>query len=165
MVSPSAQQQRSAPLAGRGFLFLPLKDIVDQVYSVYFHIVSDASQAPLECSPYREKWADEEADTPLMPVASRDLASKLVTTKSAKWAHVKGLEFRAQGELKTPWGHGKWGVLIDKPGVAFADFGGAMHEITFERWPCVYLDAMRGWRGRARFDGCVERVLSSFRAV
>ena len=47
----------------------------------------------------------------------------------------KGLEFRAQGELKTPWGHGKWGVLIDKPGVAFADFGGAMHEITFERWP------------------------------
>ena len=125
----------SAPLPGRGFLFLPLKDIVDQVYSVYFHIVSDASQAPLECSPYREKWADEEADTPLMPAASRDLARKLVATKSAKWAHVKGLEFRAQGELKTPWGHGKWGVLIDKPGVAFADFGGAMHEITFERWP------------------------------
>ena len=39
------------------------------------------------------------------------------------------------GELGTPWSKGKWGALPDKPGILFADFGGAQHELSFERWP------------------------------
>ena len=47
-----------------------------------------------------------------------------------------GMVFEAQGLLKTPWGKGKWGVLPDQPGIIFADFGGAQHELSFEAsWP------------------------------
>ena len=48
---------------------------------------------------------------------------------------MRGLEFGDGGALRTPWSRGEWGVLPDKPGVVFADFGGARHELTFERWP------------------------------
>ena len=83
----------------------------------------------------REAWSDEEADTPLVPPASRELARRVAKARRARWAGVKGLEFRAGGELSTPWSKGTWGVLADKPGVLFADFGGARHELDFARWP------------------------------
>jgi DUF1680 family protein len=120
---------------GRGFLFYPLKDIVDEAYSVYFHVVVDAASAPRECSVLRDPWRDYDADSPPVPAASRELARKVLGVKAARWSNVKGLEFGAQGVLKTPWSEGSWGVLPDRPGVLFADFGGAQHELTFERWP------------------------------
>ena len=93
------------PAHGRGFLFMPLKDIVDQVYSVYFHVVVERSLAPVECSVLREPWRDDDADA--HSPAAVALAKRVAATKGGKWGGVKGLEFQPQGVLKTPWGVGK----------------------------------------------------------
>ena len=62
--APSARGRdasRTPPL--RGFLFMPIKHIVDQVYSVYFYVVAEAHEAPIECSVLREAWSESLADT------------------------------------------------------------------------------------------------------
>ena len=58
------------------------------------------------------------------------------------WAGIKGLQFQPQGQLKTPWGTGVWGILpigadfrddgFCKAGCAFADFSGALHNVRFD---------------------------------
>ena len=135
---------------GRGFLFAPLKDMIDEAYSVYFYVVASARDAPLECSVRREPWQEEDADSPYYAPASRQLAARVLRAADAKWASMKGLRFEVGGLLQTPWAKGKWGVLPDKEGVLFADFGGAQHELTFETWPafissrCSDGDVVRG---------------------
>ena len=38
--------------------------------------------------------------------------------------------FKAQGELQTPWGKGRWGPLGDD--ALFADFVGSRHNLQFD---------------------------------
>ena len=110
---------------------MPLKDIVDQVYSVYFFITSDPALAPTECSVLREPWTDDNLDA--YSTEAVTFALRILATTGGTWGSAKGLKFMPQGVLKTPWGPGKWGVLAD--GRVFADFGGGQHELTFETWP------------------------------
>ena len=62
----------------------------------------------------------------------------------------EGFGFGPRGTLRTPWGSGVWGVLPDKPGLLFADFGGSRHELSFDAWPaftsarCADGDVVRG---------------------
>ena len=119
----------------RGFVLWPLKEMVDEAYTVYFYVVRAAADAPLECSVVRERWRDEDADSPYVAPASRALARRVRAAAGATWGGVRGLAFEAEGALRTPWSVGRWGVLPDKPGVLFADFGGARHELAFDEWP------------------------------
>ena len=68
------------------------------------------------------------------------------------WSGIEALEFRAAGELKTPWGSGVWGALAratpdaaagraaaeaddfcaGENGCLFADFSGALHNVRFD---------------------------------
>ena len=41
------------------------------------------------------------------------------------------MTFKAGGELSTPWGGGRWGVLRGER--LFADFVGSRHNLKFER--------------------------------
>ena len=72
-------------------------------------------------------------------IARSPLASKVVGTRWL-WAGIKYLEFRDAGELKTPWGTGKWGLAQKPKGLAacqppneclFADFSGGAHHVSF----------------------------------
>ena len=123
----------ATPERGRGFLFVPLKDVVDEVYSVYFHVAHNET-LPTECSMTREAWRGE-AEAERVPAATRELAARVLSVGAANWAGVKGMRFEAEGQLQTPWNKGKWGALHDKPATLFADFGGAQHELTFAEWP------------------------------
>ena len=105
------------------------------VISVYFYIAQDPADAPTECSIVREPWGELDADSPPAPHAAADLAKRVLGSKGGRWGHVNGFTFQQQGVLKTPWGRGKWGILPDKPGFLFADFGGARHELNFGSWP------------------------------
>ena len=125
---------RGGAAAWRGFVFMPLKDIVDYVYSVYFYVVPNQADAPIECAVVREPWRDD-ADSPPAPRASAELARRVLGSKGGQWGQIKGFGFEPQGVLKTPWGRGKWGVLPERPGVIFADFGGGKHELLFDAWP------------------------------
>ena len=59
---------------------------------------------------------------------------------------------RSGGELKTPWSNGMWGALPEgvdynddgfcKLGCLFADFGGALHNIRFDR----DMQTFKSWR-------------------
>ena len=109
---------------------MPLKDIVDYVYSVYFYVVPNQADAPVECAAVREPWRDEDADSPPAPPASAQLARRVLSSKGGQWGQIKGFGFEPQGILKTPWGHGKWGVQPERPGVIFANFGGGKHELN-----------------------------------
>ena len=91
------------PPRGRGFLFLPLKDIVDQVYSVYFHVSPDLASLPAECSMLRFPWSDAQR----VPAASRRLARRVLATTGAQWGGAHGVVFKARGELQTPWNTGQ----------------------------------------------------------
>jgi hypothetical protein len=44
------------PPRGRGFTFMPLKDVIDEAYSVYFWVHPDETVLPRECSTTREPW-------------------------------------------------------------------------------------------------------------
>ena len=178
------------PQTGRGYLFLPLKDVVDQVccspshressigasltmlrfckcacppvssepecrpctvvqvYSVYFHVSTDPAVLPFECSAVRKPWNDHV----IVSAAARELALRILAARKASWAGVQGMEFRADGVLRTPWNKGRWGVLPSGDGEApriWADFGGARHELAFT-WPafqstrCSDGDTVRG---------------------
>ena len=84
-------------------------------------------------------------------IAGSALASKVLNTRW-KWATIPGLEFKAGGELKTPWSNGMWGALPEgvdynddgfcKLGCLFADFGGALHNIRFDR----DIQTFKSWR-------------------
>ena len=73
-------------------------------------------------------------------IEQSDLA-KRVEGSAWSWAGIEGLRFNAQGELKTPWGVGIWGVLAASDpksdgghcaaGCLFADFSGALHNLAF----------------------------------
>ena len=121
---------------GRGFLFVPLKEVIDEVYSVYFYVGADASAVPRECSSLREPWSEEgDGADDSVDAASRALAQKVLAASEGRWGRIKGLAFESRGVLRTPWGSGRWGVLPERPGELFADFGGARHELTFDAWP------------------------------
>lgn len=74
-------------------------------------------------------------------IRGSDLARRLMGT-SWTWSGIKGLQFMEQGQMKTPWGTGVWGILptnIDyrdagfcAPGCAFVDFSGALHNLRFD---------------------------------
>ena len=75
-------------------------------------------------------------------ISSSPLASKVVGTRWS-WSGIDALEFKAAGELVTPWGSGGWGALphdekSDKQGFCgaegclFADFSGALHNVRFD---------------------------------
>ena len=145
------------PPRGRGFTFLPLKDVVDEAYSVYFWVHPDETVLPRECSTTREPWgrsgaarrgerassradgrqggqpSDRAADDAASPSAA--LAHKVMAVRDGQWGGVQGLRFEAHGALVTPWGKGSWGALPGKPMMLFADFGGAQHELEFEDFP------------------------------
>lgn len=145
------------PPRGRGFTFLPLKDVVDEAYSVYFWVHPDETLLPRECSTMREPWgrsgaarrgerassradgrqggqpSDRAADDAVSPSAA--LAHKVMAVRDGQWGGVQGLRFEAHGALVTPWGKGSWGALPGKPTMLFADFGGAQHELGFEDFP------------------------------
>lgn len=123
----------ATPERGRGFLFVPLKEIVDEVYSVYFYVSHNVT-LPTECGMMREAWGSE-AEAERAPAATRELAARVLSVGAANWAGAKGMRFEAGGRLKTPWNTGVWGALPDKPATLFADFGGAQHELTFAKWP------------------------------
>ena len=100
-----------------------------------FYVLPDASKAPLECSVLRSLvWNEEElADSPRVPPSSRDLARRVAKARTARWGTISGLRFEAGGVLHTPWDRrGRWGVLPDRPGTLFADFGGGQHELSWE---------------------------------
>ena len=135
----------------------PIKDIVDEVYSVYLWIVREPTSAPRECSVLREPWRGDGAaaaaaddDDLDLPRASVELARRVQTMSGGRWAGAKGFGFGPRGTLRTPWGSGVWGVLPDKPGLLFADFGGSRHELSFDAWPaftsarCADGDVVRG---------------------
>lgn len=145
------------PPRGRGFTFMPLKDVIDEAYSVYFWIHPDETVLPRECSTTREPWgrsgaarrgerassradgrqggqpSDRAADDAASPSAA--LAHKVMAVRDGQWGGVQGLRFEAHGALVTPWGKGSWGALPGKPTMLFADFGGAQHELGFEDFP------------------------------
>ncbi len=108
------------------------------------------SEAPHECSVLRQRWSDEDADTPLIASASRELARRVMRARAARWGSVRGRSFEPGGMLKTPWSKGTWGVLLDQPGAIFADFGHSQHELSFAAWPaftstrCADGDVVRG---------------------
>lgn len=145
------------PPRGRGFTFMPLKDVIDEAYSVYFWVHPDETVLPRECSTTREPWgrsgaarrgerassradgrqggqpSDRAADDAASPSAA--LAHKVMAVRDGQWGGVQGLRFEAHGALVTPWGKGSWGALPGKPTMLFADFGGAQHELGFEDFP------------------------------
>ena len=79
------------------------------------------------------------------------LAARVMGTRWT-WSGIEALEFRAAGELKTPWGSGVWGALAraapdaaagraaaeaddfcaGENGCLFADFSGALHNVRFD---------------------------------
>mmetsp|Transcript_33962 Transcript_33962/g.47046 ORF Transcript_33962/g.47046 Transcript_33962/m.47046 type:complete len:726 (-) Transcript_33962:56-2233(-) len=65
------------------------------------------------------------------------LGQRMIATGKAAWGGVKYVDFLAGGELKTPWGIGKWGVLdaTATPSTFFADFAGAQHKLSVTSWP------------------------------
>ena len=67
--------------------------------------------------------------------AARSVAERVIAAAAAQWGGIPGIVFRPDGVFQTPWNEGRWGALPDKPGLLFADFGGAMHELTFGAWP------------------------------
>jgi hypothetical protein len=63
--------------------------------------------------------------------------SKLGENEPFSWGGVPGLRFLEGGDLKTPWGKGRWGFIdkgkgqLDNASV-FAEFAGSKHLLTFE---------------------------------
>lgn len=80
-----------------------------------------------------------------------ELAGRITSAGgSATWSGIKGLAFRSNGMLETPWGSGSWGVLrgcgaacSTQPDQLFADFIGQQHVVTLHKdgWP--KLNSMR----------------------
>ena len=90
------------------------------------------------CSRLREPWRENRSGTISsgMPPASIELGRRVLASRSAHWgSSFNALSFLPQGQLRTLWGEGAWGVLPDAPGKLFADFGGGQHELRFESWP------------------------------
>jgi len=54
----------------------------------------------------------------------------------AEWGGIKFVEFLEGGQLKTPWGNGRWGVMdMAKSDMLYADFVGAEHQLQLKSWP------------------------------
>ncbi|KAL3924150.1 MAG: hypothetical protein SGPRY_004000 [Prymnesium sp.] len=74
-------------------------------------------------------------------IEGSQLANRIIGT-SWTWSGITGLAFQREGQAKTPWGTGVWGILpkdIDynddgfcEVGCAFLDFSGALHNLRFD---------------------------------
>ena len=68
-------------------------------------------------------------------VSNHALASRLID-EVWTWGGTKPFVFKTGGELKTPWGAGKWSLVRDgastSPNAIWADFVGAHHLLKFE---------------------------------
>ena len=85
----------------------------------------------------RTPWGTSAASAgaPLLP-STLYLGQQMIFAKDTLWGGVKGLHFKQDGVLETPWGMGKWGALPDQGSrVMFADFGGSTHELDFNAFP------------------------------
>mmetsp|Transcript_9607 Transcript_9607/g.26552 ORF Transcript_9607/g.26552 Transcript_9607/m.26552 type:complete len:233 (-) Transcript_9607:528-1226(-) len=73
-------------------------------------------------------------------IQASKLASAVVGTHWT-WAGIKTLSFLPSGNLKTPWGTGKWGIALRPKGMPecaapneclYVDFSGAAHHAAFD---------------------------------
>ncbi|KAK3252117.1 hypothetical protein CYMTET_29069 [Cymbomonas tetramitiformis] len=73
-------------------------------------------------------------------IAASPIAQQVIDVHWS-WSGIKGLIFKAHGELQTPWGKGKWGLVkarsfscdVDEPEkfCLFADFSNSLHNVYF----------------------------------
>ena len=61
---------------------------------------------------------------------SEKLVGFVVENGPWEWSGTPPFTFKAQGELQTPWGPGRWGPLGDD--MLFADFVGSRHNLQFD---------------------------------
>jgi len=98
------------------------------------HALDEFGVASGTSHPYCSKGPSAATVTPDLEA----LAQRTLVGQPWAWAGVKGLEFHADGFLKTPWGEGRWGVL--DAGAAgttnalrvFSEFAGAKHVLAFD---------------------------------